>query len=334
MTDMIGSCPIWDYRDNLQASFDLKTRKYYVSDSPRAGGGYIIAQILVDRHIYGAVPMTTQQKVQLTTWLVDQRLNGNQQPEVTEAVINSSKNRRPLPAYERARRLLRYIADHIKPMGSEYGFPDDVNAPQFLGMYGWSESMDQHEVGALLYFLLEKGWLASRIPTTALYYGIYKIPRRVFVTVDGYSQIETSITEVDSAQVFVAMSFHENLVEVYEKGIEPAIKAAGYKPMLINQKEFSSMIEDAIKAEIRRSRFIVADLTEGPNGTRGSVYYETGFAHGLDLTVIFTCAEKDKKKLHFDIAHYNHIFWTDLDDLGKRLSARIRAEFQDGPEIT
>ncbi len=73
--------------------------------------------------------------------------------------------------------------------------------------------------------------------------------------------------------------------DLWEKDIAPAITDAGYDPIRIDK------IDDAIITEIRRSQFIVADFTHGEKGTRGSVYYEAGFAHGLDLPVIF-CVEK------------------------------------------
>lgn len=78
-------------------------------------------------------------------------------------------------------------------------------------------------------------------------------------------------------------------------------------------------------AEIRRSRFLMADFTHGRVGVRGSVYYEAGFAHGLWLEVIFCCREGTEP--HFDTRQYNHIMWKDADDLRERLLARIRAHW-------
>lgn len=61
------------------------------------------------------------------------------------------------------------------------------------------------------------------------------------------------------------------------------------------------------RAEIRRSRFLVADFThDKKQGARGSVYYEAGFAHGLNIPVIFTA--RDGTKPHFDTSAYLCIF--------------------------
>ena len=64
--------------------------------------------------------------------------------------------------------------------------------------------------------------------------------------------------------------------------------------MRIDQKEHLNRIDDEIIAEIRRTRFLVADCTQGETGPRGGVYYEAGFAHGLKIPVVmkFRCAQR------------------------------------------
>ena len=152
------------------------------------------------------------------------------------------------------------------------------------------------------------------------------------LTVYGYSHIEERRMNVDTSQAFVAMWFHDSTNEAYEKGIEPAIVEAGYKPLRIDRKEHVNKIEDEIIAEIRRSKFLVADFTHGKDGARGGVYYEAGFAHGLDLPVIFTCEIGPDITLHFDTNHYNHIFWATPAELREKLKNRILAVIGEGPE--
>ena len=52
----------------------------------------------------------------------------------------------------------------------------------------------------------------------------------------------------------MAMWFDQRVVGLYELGIGPAIEAAGYKPLRIDQKPDANKIDDEIIAEIRRSR--------------------------------------------------------------------------------
>ena len=81
-------------------------------------------------------------------------------------------------------------------------------------------------------------------------------------------------------------------------------------------------------AQIRSASFVVADFT----GHRGGVYFEAGFALGLDLPVIWTCKKDDMKDLHFDIRQYNTIDWETPEDLARRLQHRIEATVGKGPK--
>jgi len=86
-------------------------------------------------------------------------------------------------------------------------------------------------------------------------------------------------------------------------------------------------ISDEIIAEIRRSRFVVADYAGQANG----VYFEAGFALGLGLTVIPTCRADEVGKLHFGIKHINTLLWHDPAELVDALGRRIRAVVGIGP---
>ena len=71
------------------------------------------------------------------------------------------------------------------------------------------------------------------------------------------------------------------------EGLRRGIEDAGYQALRIDKKEDVVKIDDEIISEIRRSRFLVADFTQGNDGARGGVYFEAGFALGLGIPVIF-----------------------------------------------
>ncbi len=117
------------------------------------------------------------------------------------------------------------------------------------------------------------------------------------ITPEGWAWLdEHNRTNVDSSKVFVAMWFDESLRPAYDEGIEPAVTSAGYDSVRIDLKEDVNKIDDEIIAEIRRSRFLVVDVT----GHRPSVYFEAGFAIGLGIPVIWLC-RKGSDELHFDL---------------------------------
>jgi nucleoside 2-deoxyribosyltransferase len=157
------------------------------------------------------------------------------------------------------------------------------------------------------------------------------------ITGNGYEWLEARSQKSVGHQGFVAMSFSRQLERIYDEGIEPAIRTAGYGPVIIRNVEFNGGIMDRIQAEIRRSRFVVADLTEN----RAGVYHEAGFAAGLGIPVFYMARTdhldpQGKSFLHFDVRHLNVTAWeeTKLDDLAERLKARIQATLGDGPLLT
>lgn len=179
------------------------------------------------------------------------------------------------------------------------------------------------------------------------------------ITAKGYQRLrELKQPGRDSRQCFVAMWFAPEMNDVYEKAIKPAIEfiedgeaEPRYRAVKIDNVEHINDINDEIIAAIRRSRFMVCDLT----GYRGGVYFEAGFAYGLGLDIIYTCRKdwikpeilknKDKEDIkalfdsngreievkkegvHFDIEHRNRIEWEDdkLDEFKDKLEKRIKA---------
>ncbi|MBI2418300.1 MAG: hypothetical protein HYV28_10455, partial [Ignavibacteriales bacterium] len=149
-------------------------------------------------------------------------------------------------------------------------------------------------------------------------------PTPLKVTAKGweyYNQIKSKPLG-HSAQVFVAMWFDENRRVYYEQGIKPAIEdSTNFKCIRVDTVQHNNKICDQIIAEIRKSKFMVADFT----GDRSGVYYEAGFAQGLGIPVIWVVDETDVKNLHFDTRQYNHITYKDAEDLRLKLRARIEA---------
>jgi hypothetical protein len=136
-----------------------------------------------------------------------------------------------------------------------------------------------------------------------------------------------------SSQAFVAMWFNPATDEPYENGLYKAIYDSGYDPRRVDQKHHHlNKVDDEIIAEIRRSRFLVADFTCEPGSVRGGVYFETGFAMGINIPIIWTCKEASMPDLHFDTRQYPHIAWKNSADLYTKLKARIGALIGDGPK--
>ncbi len=137
---------------------------------------------------------------------------------------------------------------------------------------------------------------------------------------------------IHSNKCFVAMSFTPEYEKLYAKAIKPAIEKAKYMPIRIDEvnsknPDIELNIDDRLIAEIRMSRFMVADFT----GQSLNVYYEAGFAYGLGMKVIRCCKKKaiDNGALPFDTRNREHLSWEDgnedvfLDSLYHRIVALL-----------
>ena len=262
MAEEITTCPIWGIqtiRLKEPTTPDTKSLRRNRTLTARSAGikSRVICLLFLEELL------SDKEKARLTTWIVDQWLRGNRQPTITADVL-FSVTRKPLSVPKRADRLLKYIAaaSSIRKVGV------DVQIPQTdYGPFAWSECVEESEIDYFLDYLVQKGWLASNE------YGLARLSCKV--TVDGHSRVEQLDIEETispSAQAFVAMWFYDSTFAAYSDGIEPAIREAGYKSLRIDQKDHLNKIDDEIIAEIRRSRFVVADFTQGQDGARGGVY--------------------------------------------------------------
>jgi hypothetical protein len=154
---------------------------------------------------------------------------------------------------------------------------------------------------------------------------------RLELTVKGKQKAEEQAKpNIESTQAFVAMWFDDEMTSAFSEGILPLQEDTGFTMLRIDVKQFNDKICDKIIAEIKRSRFVIADLT----GQRHAVYFEAGFAKGFGLPVIWTCRkdQKDEIKNDFDTRQYSYIFWTEPSKLREELRDRILATIGTAPK--
>lgn len=318
MPEQIFNCVIWpDFKATAYGkAIDPETGENGLAvESERSGGKY---------GIYGAAifelgDVDARVKARLTTWLIDQRLQGAERPLVTPEIINYASTKRPLLPDERAERLLMYFVKQSDSLDTKVHLSHDL-------LMAVTESMDLSEAIFLWRHLSRRGWIDTQV----------QHPRNTLpgiVTMEGYERLTDTATTPDSAQAFVAMWFDQSMDAAFTDGIAPAVRDAGYVPYRIDREEHLNKIDDEIIAQIRRSRFLIADFTQQGDKARGGVYYEAGFAHGLNLKVIFTCHEASLEKVHLDTRQYRHIEWTTPEDLRGKLRNTILANIGEGPEL-
>lgn len=312
----MAKCAIWD----MPCADAGSTDEFVFVNSPRAGGKYKLfgsAQTQVLR-------LTADQKTAVTSWIVSQHLAGIPIPTIDGRNIEEIKQRRLLNFSERVDRALLFLGARSKiggtvPLDTIGSHRDVLN--EFLA---FAELSDAGEAQSLLKMLGGEMALVGHNHDTLFY-----LMPKGWMRVD-----ELQTKEMRSSQGFVAMWFDASTDEPYENGLYKAIYDSGYDPRRVDQRHHHlNKVDDEVISEIRRSRFIVVDFTCDSGRVRGSVYFEAGFAHGLNIPIIWTCKEASLKDLQFDTRQYPHIPWTDSADLYSKLKARIGALIGDGPKI-
>lgn len=329
-------CPIWRTGDQFQGIqgpdawvIDHPPQMYMAYDSPRAGGVFRF-----DREADDSFKPSDDgdKQIKISRWIYDKNQFGEIGCLTSDEIERIEKQQR-LRIEQRMDRLIQCFAR----------LP--VQIPQGLCIAGSSNLIPRTDLQIVCAATecqtdQERDWLISAaIERVLLEKQRSDAEMYIRLTPAGLERLEELETRtVNSEQVFVAMWFNESVNEAYEKGIEPAVRDLGYRPLRIDKKEHNNKINDEIIAEIRRSRIIVCDFTCGfieHDGEqtaipRGGVYYEAGFAQGLGIPVIWTCRADQIEHVHFDTRQFNHITWSTPEELREKLRNRIGAVIGDG----
>ena len=331
------SCPIWGTSAQVRST----TRDECDVVSLRAGGRYAITR----EAKVNLRSADERERALLTTWIVDQHRAGEECPTITTKVLEAARLRASLKLSVKFERLFEFLSKQLRFVGEEIAIapkwliavgestiyhegqkPDDVESIRHK-LCAWLECIKDDELTAIVKLQIDLGLFKND-------------DTKIILTAKGYERLEEVERRlVPSVQAFVAMWFSDEMNDAYQHGIEPAIREAGYEPLRIDRKEHVNKIDDEIIAEIRRSRFLVADFTcgivhDGDRAVgvpRGGVYYEAGFAQGLGIPVIWCCRADCIEHVHFDTRQFAHIVWTDAADLRTRLRNRIVAVLGEAP---
>jgi len=273
--------------------------------------------------------------------VVSNYIRHNQRIELDTSNFEQLKRLPQIPVSEKAINFLKYLAEiepipghhilcEISSLSSildsikqklEYDQEMLIRSRQFLPIFAESLASDINE-----FIFITEEFLQNRHQ-----YIKYKSNQFIIITPDGWAFLEElKYKPSESNMGFIAMWFDPIMDNLFTN-IESAIRNSGYKPKRVDKHEHINKIDDEIIALIRESKFIVADYT----GQRGGVYFESGFAMGLNKPVFWICKETELKEVHFDTNHFNYLTWTEdhLPEFATALQNRIEAVIGRGPII-
>lgn len=316
-TDSV-KCPLWGTPASCRGE-DYGRVKHY--NSPRAGGRFT-TESMPEGWAEWQNPTTL---IKLSSMIARQNQVG-EPLRLNSATLSNAQRMKLLTPSERADRLLEFLALQATHLGEIVQFDFDQVSDAVTGpALAWSECNPTQELLFLLSSLRERGLIECEYKDDV---------ERVALTLSGHGRLFDLAAQSGAFdQVFVAMWFDPSMQAVYEEGVAPAILDAGYRPLRIDRKETIAKIDDEIIAEIRKSRFVVADFTCEPSKPRGGVYFEAGFAMGLNIPVIWMCRSEIIGEVHFDTRQYSHILWSDAGELRRKLYNRIGAVIGQNPRL-
>jgi nucleoside 2-deoxyribosyltransferase len=160
---------------------------------------------------------------------------------------------------------------------------------------------------------------------------------RIRLTIDGWkAYIDLRKGKTEGKQAFMAMKFGDPMMDrIYLDHFKRAATDTGFELKRLDEGQAAGLIDDRLRVEIRKSKFLIADLTDHNNGA----YWEAGYAEGLGKPVIYTCRKdvfEDKENTtHFDTNHHLTVVWEHdkLDDAVKQLKATIRATLPENAKM-
>jgi hypothetical protein len=137
-------------------------------------------------------------------------------------------------------------------------------------------------------------------------------PKRFF---SGIS-VDLDGLKIDASLVFVLTPFHPSEERTFSAVVE-GFKGLGVRVIRGDETSIDGAILTHIIEQIVRARFVVANVsTRNPN-----VMYELGIAHALGKDVIMI--SNSKEEMPFDIKSRRILFYSDHEDLVKKLNSEI-----------
>lgn len=150
-----------------------------------------------------------------------------------------------------------------------------------------------------------------------------KITNDLLSILDSLSDIESFRYYNQNPMVFVIIAFDEQMDIIYD-----TIKEIGnnfnLEPVRVKDVIGDYRITSKIIDLINRSKFVIADLSlEKPN-----VYFELGYARGLEKEIITICNQKTK--IHFDVKDWTCLYYSNQENLKRNLYERIEIQIENG----
>ncbi len=240
-----------------------------------------------------------------------------------EASIRKAIEGNYLPSVaEQAENLIFYLGCQQKSAGDRA----ELLYLKMLFLIGATES---HDIMFLIRGLIEENIIVGTLGSQSA---------SIVLTIKGWDRFaQLSKGEEASNQGFMAMPFgYENLTRIFYEHWKPAAAQTGLPLERLDENPKAGSISNRMRVEIRRSKYLVAELTHNNPGA----YWEAGFAEGLGKPVIYLCEKSffddPQNGVHFDVSQRQGVIWgaDKLDEATEQLKDIIRNTFPEDARLS
>ena len=160
----------------------------------------------------------------------------------------------------------------------------------------------EEDVRLVVSYLVEEGLINI---------GYYQLPdsaSNVLITmlIPGWERFEKLNKRKNKTLAFMAMKFNDTEVTEAFRQFQKVSSYLDYELLTLTERQEAGIIHNRLRVQIQQSRFVIADLTYQNQG----VYWEAGYAEGLEIPVIYTCEEQHFNNIHFDMKPSLTIKWS------------------------
>lgn len=204
-----------------------------------------------------------------------------------------------IPNVESIEEKIQKFLQHLRRKTKYFG--DEIDLGDIETVVPLAYAKNSEELTALFTLITEKK--LAKIGTTKNEKNDGKTRVKITLLADGW-EITNSLRQKNekSNRGFIAIWFNDSMNESIS-AIEKAIDESGFRSVCIKNEQFPETIMEKALGEIRKSRFIVVDLT----GERVDVAFEAGFAFGLGIETIYVY-DKQKHKDNLPKGFYSRHF--------------------------
>jgi hypothetical protein len=328
-----ANCPIWGTPTKVSAGFGA----YQEIQSDRIGATYRITGS-AGAMLRAWTDQDNAKRAALSQSILEAATNGAKLLISSEDLAPNSSLLQGRSVLENLRLLIKVIQWKFPRLGQDVYTHRSLN-PQIPSEYAVSVGLPEEQKTGQTHLLIMKYFEAAQRR------GLVDIDQfGIKLTFEAFQLTEDMAYSTKlSNSIFVAMWFGSEEVNSYFKNaVKPAIEAAGYQCVRIDESHHNERIDEQILSEIRKSKAVLVDITCGlskPLGQwsesekvgapRGGVYFEAGFAVGLKIPIIWTLDKSIadiENVVHFDVRQFNQIRWDENHEENKlKLQARIEA---------